>query len=166
MGNRDKLNAVPSLKRDRERVLKPAIGHPQVARNCLEHQKDHCSASAARRKVLVLEPNIAETLVQIFINAGYDARGAGSLTGAVNLTEQWSPDLTIIDAACADIPQFETMRTLVRSFPCSRLLVLSRQMDISDSLDATVVHELSLEIIEKPVLVKHLLDRAENMVPR
>ena len=155
---------MPSLKRNRERILEPAVGNPQLARNCLERQNEHCSVSGARRKVLILEPNIAETLVQIFINAGYDARGTDSLTRAVDLTEQWSPDLTIIDAACGDIPLFGAMRTLVKSFPSSRLLVLSRDTGISDSLDARVARERSLEFIEKPVLVKHLLDRAENLV--
>src|ERR1035437_9157359 len=100
-----------SVFRQMEKRPERALEHPRVsiARMRLQHNvtglRFHCKREGfmpgitSGRKILIVddERTIADTLALIFATNGYEARTAYSAEQALEMLDEWRPDLAVID---------------------------------------------------------------------
>lgn len=115
-----------------------------------------------RTRVLIVddEPQITNTLVNIFSNRGYEARGVYSAEQAIELVKDWSPDLAILDVLLPEMNGIEFAILLRVEFPHCHLLLFSGETATQELVDASSDQGHSFDIMAKPTHPERLLDWA------
>jgi CheY-like chemotaxis protein len=115
--------------------------------------------SEERTRLLIVDDEriIADTLVTIFLQAGYEARAAYSAEEALALIGEWAPDLALLDVYLPRMNGIDLAVRLKAEVPTCRLTLFSGQSSTNDLLDKARSDGHALDIIPKPVHPTELL---------
>jgi CheY-like chemotaxis protein len=118
------------------------------------------------RRIMVVddEETIADTLALIFSSNGYDARSAYSAEQALEMLEEWRPDLAIIDVVLPGMNGIEFAIFLKASYPDVHFLLFSGQPGTAGLLEDAKRKGYLLEILAKPLHPTFMLATVANML--
>jgi DNA-binding NtrC family response regulator len=118
------------------------------------------------RKILIIddEPTIADTLALIFSSSGYDARSVYSAEQALEVLEEWRPDLAIIDVVLPGMNGIEFAIFLKASYPACQFLLFSGQPGTSGLLDEARKKGHLFDILAKPLHPSFMLATVSEML--
>jgi len=120
----------------------------------------------ARRRIMIVddEETIADTLALIFSSNGYDARTAYSAEQALEILEEWKPDLAIIDVVLPAMNGIEFAIFLKASYPNCHFLLFSGQPGTSGLLEEAKKKGHLFEILAKPLHPTFMLATVSDML--
>jgi len=120
----------------------------------------------AGRKILIVddEPTIADTLALIFSSSGYESRTAYSAEQALEMLEEWLPDLAIIDVVLPGMNGIEFAIFLKASYPACQFLLFSGQPGTSGLLEEARKKGHLFEILAKPLHPSFMLATVADML--
>jgi CheY-like chemotaxis protein len=118
------------------------------------------------RKVMVVddERTIADTLALIFSSNGYDARSAYSAEEALEMLEEWRPDVAIIDVVLPGMNGIEFAIFLKASYPDIHFLLFSGQPGTGGLLEEAKRKGHLFEILAKPLHPSFMLATVASML--
>ena len=118
------------------------------------------------RRIMVVddEETIADTLALIFSSNGYDARSAYSAEAALEMLEQWRPDVAIIDVVLPGMNGIEFAIFLKASYPDVHFLLFSGQPGTGGLLEEAKKKGYLFEILAKPLHPTFMLATVANML--
>jgi CheY-like chemotaxis protein len=116
-------------------------------------------------KILVVDDEcvIADTLLTIFTNAGYDARCGSSAEEALELIGDWCPDLAILDVVLPKMNGIDLAILLKARHPNCRIALFSGQAATGDLLAEATASGYAFEVVAKPVHPEALLSLASEL---
>ncbi len=119
-----------------------------------------------KKRVLIVDDErvIADTLVTIFAQRGYEARGAYSAEQALLEMEGWPPELVIIDVLLPAMNGIDLAIHIKSRWPECHISLFSGQAATSDLLDIAVKNGHNFDVLAKPVHPADLLDRAGRLL--
>jgi CheY-like chemotaxis protein len=122
------------------------------------------SETAAKPIVLVADDErvIADTLVIILNQAGFEATAAYSGTKAVELARSLKPDMLISDVIMPDLSGIEAAILVRGLLPSCKILLFSGQAATADLLDKARAQGHEFEILAKPVHPQDLLAKLKS----
>jgi DNA-binding NtrC family response regulator len=105
---------------------------------------------------------VANTLLQIFLNEGYDARAVYSAEDALELLENsgWTPGLAVIDVQLPRMNGIDLAIILKAKYPGLRLCLLSGHASTTYNMEDARQRGHLFEVLAKPVHPTILLDLA------
>ena len=126
----------------------------------------HMPAVAGARKILIIddEPTIADTLAVIFSSSGYDSRAVYSAEQALEMLEEWRPDLAIIDVVLPGMNGIEFAIFLRASYPACQFLLFSGQPGSSGLLEEARRKGYLFDILAKPLHPTFMLATVSDML--
>lgn len=112
------------------------------------------------RKVLVVDDErlIADTLVAILNEAGFESTAAYSGADAVREALRSRPDLVISDVIMPGMNGIDASITIQRALPSCKILLFSGQFETADLLQAEA-SGYDFELLAKPIDPEDLLDK-------
>ena len=118
------------------------------------------------RKVLIVddEATIARTLSIIFKNRGFDARAAYSAEEALQVMQNWEPEIAIIDVCLPAMNGIDLAILLMNTHPKCKLVLFSGQPRSAELSDQAAKEGHLFEILAKPVHPDVLLERAAQLL--
>ena len=118
------------------------------------------------RKVLIIddEATIARTLSIIFKNRGFDARAAYSAEEALQVMQNWEPEIAIIDVCLPAMNGIDLAILLMNTHPKCKLVLFSGQPRSAELSDQAAKEGHLFEILAKPVHPDVLLERAAQLL--
>jgi len=118
-----------------------------------------------RRKILVVddEPAITRTLRASFLANGYDIRTAHDGIAALNVLDDWGPDLIITDLTMPDMDGIELCRR-VRACSSMPIILLSVQENTDSKIRA--LDAGADDYVTKPFSIDELLARVRTALRR
>ena len=124
-------------------------------------------SSAEKKRVLIVDDEhvIADTLVAIFSNAGYDSRAAYSAESALGLIPSWPPHLAIVDVVLPAMNGIDFAILLQAIRPDCTVRLFSGQLDTSRLLEAARQGGHDFEVFAKPVHPREFLALASALFP-
>ena len=122
--------------------------------------------AAGGRKILIVddEPTIADTLALIFASSGYEARTAYSAEQALEMLEEWRPDLAVIDVVLPGMNGIEFAIFLKASYKNCQFLLFSGQPGTSGLLEEARKKGHLFEILAKPLHPTFMLATVADML--
>ena len=118
-------------------------------------------AGPIRHKVLIVDDErvIANTLLTIFTNAGYDVRAVYSAEEAIAVVRKahWVPQFTLVDVHLPGMNGIDLAILLKAGCPYCEVSLISAQPSTSELLEAAAKRGHIFEILAKPVHPKELL---------
>jgi len=123
-------------------------------------------AVAGGRKILIVddEPTIADTLALIFAASGYEAKTAYSAEQALEMLEDWRPDLAVIDVVLPGMNGIEFAIFLKASYTGCQFLLFSGQPGTSGLLEEARKKGHLFEILAKPLHPTFMLATVSDML--
>ena len=123
-------------------------------------------AIAGARKILIIddEPTIADTLAVIFSSSGYDSRAVYSAEQALEMLEEWRPDLAVIDVVLPGMNGIEFAIFLKASYPACQFLLFSGQPGTSGLLEEARNKGHLFDILAKPLHPTFMLATVSDML--
>ena len=121
---------------------------------------------AGRRKILIVddEHTIADTLALIFTSNGYESRTSYSAEQALEMLEEWKPDLAIIDVVLPGMNGIEFAIFLKASYPGCHFLLFSGQPGTSGLLEEARKNGHLFDILAKPLHPTFMLATVSDML--
>ena len=118
------------------------------------------------RKILIVddERTIADTLALIFATNGYEARTAYSAEQALEMLDEWRPDLAVIDVVLPGMNGIEFAIFLKGSYPACHFLLFSGQPGTSGLLEEAKKKGHLFEILAKPLHPTFMLSTVSDML--
>jgi CheY-like chemotaxis protein len=118
-------------------------------------------AETAKPKVLVADDEqvIADTLVMILNQSGFDARAVYSGEKAVEVAATFKPDMLISDVIMADLNGIDAAIRIRTILPGIKILLFSGQAATADLLEKARGEGYEFEILAKPVHPQDLLNK-------
>ena len=118
-----------------------------------------------KSKILVVDDEyaIADTLVAILRQGGYDAYAAYSGKAAVECARSTSPDLIISDVIMPDISGIEAAIHIRGFLPECKILLFSGQANTADLLNDATAKGYDFELLSKPVYPQDLLAKLRTL---
>jgi CheY-like chemotaxis protein len=122
------------------------------------------SETTSKLQVLVADDErvIADTLVIILNQAGFNATAAYSGTKAVELARALKPDMLISDVIMPDLSGIDAAITIREILPSCKILLFSGQAATADLLDKARAQGHEFEILAKPVHPQDLLAKLRS----
>ena len=116
-------------------------------------------AETAKPKVLVADDEqvIADTLVMILNQSGFDARAVYSGEKAVEVAATFKPDMLISDVIMADLTGIDAAIRMRALLPRIKILLFSGQAATADLLEKARAKGYEFENLAKPVHPQDLL---------
>ena len=114
---------------------------------------------SAKPKVLVADDEqvIADTLVMILNQSGFEARAVYSGEKAVEVASTFKPDMLISDVIMADLTGIDAAIRMRALLPKIKILLFSGQAATADLLEKARAKGYEFEILAKPVHPQDLL---------
>ena len=110
------------------------------------------------------EETIADTLALIFTSNGYESRSAYSAEQALEMLEEWQPDVAIIDVVLPGMNGIEFAIFLKASYPNVHFLLFSGQPGTGGLLEEAKKKGYLFEILAKPLHPTFMLATVANML--
>ena len=122
------------------------------------------SETQVKPKVLVADDErvIADTLVIILNQAGFDATAVYSGEKAVEMAGSLQPDMLISDVIMHDLNGIDAAITVRQMLPGCKILLFSGQAATADLLDRARNQGHEFEILAKPVHPQDLLAKLKS----
>lgn len=122
------------------------------------------SEKSLKPKVLVADDEhvIADTLVIILNQSGFEARAVYSGEKAVEAAQTWQPDMLISDVIMNDLNGVDAAIQIRGLLPKCKILLFSGQAATADLLDRARGQGHEFEILAKPVHPQDLLTRLRS----
>ncbi len=122
------------------------------------------SDTTSKRKVLVADDErvIADTLVIILNQSGFEATAAYSGTSAVEMAKTLQPDMLISDVIMPELSGIDAAIIVRRILPSCKILLFSGQAATADLLDKARAQGHEFEILAKPVHPQDLLAKLKT----
>jgi CheY-like chemotaxis protein len=116
-------------------------------------------SESAKPKVLVADDEqvIADTLVMILNQSGFDARAVYSGEKALETAAAFEPDMLISDVIMADVTGIDAAIRMRALLPRIKILLFSGQAATADLLEKARARGYEFEILAKPVHPQDLL---------
>jgi CheY-like chemotaxis protein len=123
--------------------------------------QESMSETVSKPRVLVADDErvIADTLVMILNQSGFEARAVYSGEKAVELASVFKPDMIISDVIMADLNGIDAAIRIRALFPEAKILLFSGQAATADLLEKARAQGYEFEILAKPVHPQDLLTR-------
>jgi len=102
---------------------------------------------------------IADTLVMILNQSGFEARAVYSGEGALELAGSFQPDMLISDVIMADLNGIDAAIRIREILPAIKILLFSGQAATADLLEKARTQGYEFDILAKPVHPQDLLAR-------
>ena len=117
-------------------------------------------------RVLVADDEhvIADTLAMIFNGSGFDARAVYSGETAVELAQNFQPDVLITDVVMRRMNGIDAAIRIRLLLPSIRILMLSGQAETENLIDKARTEGYDFDILAKPVHPNDLLKKLRNML--
>lgn len=118
------------------------------------------------RRIMIVddEVTIADTLALIFASNGYDTRTAYSAEQALEMLEEWRPDLAIVDVVLPGMNGIEFAIFLKASYPQCHFLLFSGQPGTGSLLEEAKQKGHLFEILAKPLHPTFMLNAVSSML--
>jgi len=120
------------------------------------------TAEPQAKRILVIEDErvIGETLVKIFLAAGYDSRHSGSAEEALAMLEDklWSPEFALIDVSLPGMNGIDLAIRFRADYPKCHIALFSGESSISNLLERAEQDGYQFRILAKPVHPTDLLE--------
>jgi CheY-like chemotaxis protein len=120
-------------------------------------------------KILIVDDEkvFADTLAQIFRGEGYDCRAVYSAEQALDaLSEQWIPDLTILDVMLPGMNGIDLAIGLKATHPSVAVMMISGQLATTGLIEQAAQKGHTFSILPKPFPVPDLLANASKLLAR
>ena len=119
---------------------------------------------APKPKVLIADDErvIADTLVMILNQSGFEARAVYSGEKAVELAPVFRPDMMISDVIMADLNGIDAAIRIRALLPSVKILLFSGQAATADLLEKARAEGYEFEILAKPVHPQDLLSKLRS----
>jgi CheY-like chemotaxis protein len=126
--------------------------------------KERMPDTSYKPKVLVADDErvIADTLVIILNQAGFEATAVYSGEKAVEQAEALRPDMLISDVIMLDLNGIDAAITIRKILPSCKILLFSGQAATADLLDRARNQGHEFEILAKPVHPQDLLAKLKS----
>jgi CheY-like chemotaxis protein len=117
-------------------------------------------------RVLVVDDErvIADSLAMILCKAGYDARATYSGTMAIEMAQNFHPDLLITDVVMPDITGIETAIRMQGMFPSCKALLFSGNLATTGLLEKARIQNYEFELLSKPVHPAQLIAKLRGIM--
>jgi CheY-like chemotaxis protein len=122
------------------------------------------TAPVTKPRILVVddERRIADTLVIILNQNGFDASAVYTGTDAVDRARSSRPDLVISDVIMPDMNGIEAAIQIRKILPACRILLFSGQAATADLLEKARAEGHEFDILAKPVHPQDLLAKLRS----
>lgn len=119
---------------------------------------------AAKPKVLIADDErvIADTLAMILNQSGFTARAVYSGETAVDLAQEFQPEMLISDVIMAGLNGIDAAIRIRALLPKIKILLFSGQAATADLLERARSEGYEFEILAKPVHPQDLLDKLRS----
>ena len=116
-------------------------------------------------KVLVADDErvIADTLAMILNQSGFEARAVYSGEKALELVQEFQPDMLISDVIMADLNGIDAAIKIRELLPGIKILLFSGQAATADLLEKARAQGYDFEILAKPVHPQDLLNKLRSV---
>jgi CheY-like chemotaxis protein len=119
-----------------------------------------------KARVLIVDDDklIRITLAHVFAGRGYEARAAESAEEALELVEQWVPNLALLDV---NLPKMDGVELAIRIkavFPDCRTVLISGAPESEFVVQRYGPAGQGLELLAKPIHPEDLLARAAQLL--
>lgn len=120
----------------------------------------------SRRKILVVDDQrlIADTIVQIFQNAGFEAVAAYDGWSALEIAGRLRPDLLLSDVLMPQMNGVQLAIAMRRNHPETKILLFTGQAGISEILLEGKEKGYEFELLPKPIHPLKLLERIKEQL--
>ena len=120
------------------------------------------------QKILVVEdePDLQEILTQVLSGAGYSVRAAGNGEEGLNLFDEFSPDLALLDVHLPDMSGFEVCRKIRQHKNRSKTPVIICTVRSETSGVAEGLNSGADDYILKPFEIDNLLERVGEVLEK
>ena len=110
------------------------------------------------------EPAIAQTVVIILRNAGYEARSFSEPEAALNAASAESPDLLVTDMTMPEMNGIELATRIQELRPCCKVLVFSGHLSTLSSVTKAETDGHHFDFLHKPAHPLKLLEKIEHVL--
>lgn len=110
------------------------------------------------------EAIIAQTVVIILRNAGYEARSFSEPEVALDAVTDESPDLLVTDMAMPEMNGIELATRIQELRPCCKVLVVSGQLSTAALVAKAETAGHHFDFLSKPVHPLKLLEKIEHVL--
>lgn len=119
-----------------------------------------------RRRVLFVDDErvIADTLVTIFSQCGYETKGVYTAEQALALLEEWHPDLIVIDVLLPAMNGIDLAIRIKSEWPECHISLFSGQTATADLLENATKSGHTFGVLAKPVHPSELLEIAGRLL--
>ena len=116
-----------------------------------------------KQRILIVDIDrvIADTLAQIFSNKGFEARAFYDAERALAATEEWRPNLAVLEFILTDMNGLDCAIRLNQRYPDCAIILLFAQ--VADPLIQKAIG-LNFEVLAKPVPPETLLATARLLL--
>jgi len=106
---------------------------------------------------------ITETLVKIFSNAGYEARGVYSAEEALALIDSWVPEMAVVDIHLPGMNGIDLAIFMKAECPKCNLILFSGHGGAAELLSAAAHGGHTFNVLGKPIHPSELLVLAHQV---
>ena len=107
---------------------------------------------------------ITDTLVTIFSQSGYEAKGVYSAEQALALLEDWHPELVVIDVLLPAMNGIDLAIRIKSEWPQCHISLFSGQAATADLLESATKSGHTFGVLAKPVHPSELLEIAGRLL--
>jgi CheY-like chemotaxis protein len=124
------------------------------------------SETEKRRRVLIVDDErvITDTLVTIFSQCGYEAKGVYSAEQALASLEGWHSELVIIDVVLPAMNGIDLAIRVRSEWPECHIFLFSGQAATADLLELAMKGGHVFDILAKPLHPSELLKKAGRLL--
>lgn len=130
-------------------------------------QKGPLPHSTPKKRVLIVddETMIADTLTLILSAIGYDAKAVYSGEAALEVVEQFRPDILISDVIMSGINGIDVAIFISKMQPTCRVILFSGQPATADLVSRAILEGHTFEILAKPFHPELLIEHLKRLAP-
>ena len=120
-----------------------------------------------RVRVLVVDDEaiIADTVVEILKQEGFDAEGLSTGTSAIELAKEWHPDVLLSDVIMPGLNGIEIGMKIREIAPKCRVILFSGQAATVDLLEQARRQGHKFDILAKPIRPEQLIGLIKGKSP-
>jgi CheY-like chemotaxis protein len=139
----------------------PLFGEPKDAAGHLPPQREERTQLDGAKKIRVMviddESLIADTVVEILSEEGFEATALPTGNSAIEMAGSWQPDIVLSDVIMPGLNGIETGIRIREIVPSCRIILFSGQAATVDLLEKAREQGHRFDILAKPIKPEHLI---------
>ena len=134
---------------------------PSYSAKAPDFQSESSKSKTKSRRILVIddEAPIADTLTEILISRGFDARAFYRGQSAIEFARKQCPDIVLSDVVMPKLDGVETVLAIRELCPSARILLFSGQAGTTNILQRARASGHEFELLPKPLHPDALLKK-------